>query len=375
LRAAAYKQLGHEVKKQFDALPLQMRFHRKGKHGYPSSQHMRKDVLENGKLAVFRGGDKHDFLHHVDPKTGLDQNEMFRAIHDVYGHALHGSGFGAKGEERAWNAHRQMFSPLAALAMSAETRGQNSFVNYTPVNAKLTAHKHDIEAEIARAKRMGDKEGVARGQEEKKKVMEGWQYAPQKSVLLPPEMNRPDYEGGMPDYVQKHIKPEPGTSFSSPISHYSHDPGIKELDPSKYGTGIPGDERSRIMKHPGSVQQRAYGYLGAPGAVKPEPGLGQHAYAGQAENLYDLTKDPAKLHLLAQESNRTSPLGNFNPGVVNQAQTMNDVERMAKEHGYSGVANPKAAYPMAAMFGKVPVQPAPQDDTVQRALRATAPGG
>jgi hypothetical protein len=373
LKAAAYKQLAKEVKAQFDDLPVAMRFHHEGKHGYPSSAHMRKDVLENGKLAVFRGGDKHEFLHNVHPQHGLTENEMFRAIHDVYGHALHGSGFGAKGEERAWNAHRQMFSPLAALAMSAETRGQNSFVNYTPINAQLTADKHAIEAEIAGARRRGDKEGEKKGLERKRETMEGWQYAPQKAVLLPPEMNRPDYEGGMPDYVQKHVEHEPGTGFSSPITHYSPSADVKELDPSRYGTGIPGDERSRVLKRPGGVKERAYGYLGTPQSTKPEPGLGSNAFVGQAHGLYDLTSDPIKLGLLAQESNRRSPLGNFNPGTVNQAQAMNDVERMAKEHGYSGVANPKAVYPMAAMFNKTPVQPAPQDDTVNKALQLTAP--
>ena len=122
------------------------------------------------------------------------------------------------------------------------------------------------------------------------------------------------------------------------------------------------------MKRPGGVKERAYGYLGTPDQIKSEPGLGPHTFTGQAHGLYDLAKDPIRLGLLAAESNRRSPLGNFNPGVVNQAQAMNDTERMAKEHGYSGVANP-----MAALFDKTPVQPAAQDDSVQKALRLTAP--
>jgi hypothetical protein len=183
----------------------------------------------------------------------------------------------------------------------------------------------------------------------------------------------PKYDGGMPDYLQHLIKPEPGTGLSSPITHFSHAPDVKELDPSRYGAGIPGDERSRVLKRPGGVKERAYGYLGAPGQVKPEPGLGPHAYQGQANDLYDLHKDPLKLALLATEANRTNPLGNFNPGVVNTAQAQNDMERMAKEHGYSGVANPKAAYPMAALFNKTPVQPTTSDDSVAKALRLTAP--
>lgn len=374
LRAAAYDRLGHEVKSQFDDLPIEMAFHKHGEGNYASSPEMRHDVLQNGHLNVFQGGERHDFLHHIDPRTRLNENEMFRAIHDAYGHALHGSGFGAKGEERAWNAHRQMFSSLAVPAMSAETRGQNSFVNYTPINAQLLAEKHQHEAEMARAKRWNDTATYEKHDKLKKEAMDRWQYAPQKAVLLPPEMNDPKYEGGVPDYLQHLIKPGPGEGISSPITHFSHEPGLTELDPARYGTGIPGDERSRVMKRPGGVKERVYGYLGTPSSVKPEPGLGPNASTGKAHGLYDLSADPLRLALLAQELNRNSPLGNFNPGVVNQGQAMNDTERMAKEHGFSGVANPNAAYPMAALFNKTPVTPVKQDDTMQRALRLTAPG-
>ena len=59
-------------------------------------------------------------------------NDVFRAIHDYYGHAKEGVGFRGDGEENAWRAHASMFSPLARMAMTSETRGQNSWVNYGP---------------------------------------------------------------------------------------------------------------------------------------------------------------------------------------------------------------------------------------------------
>jgi len=59
-------------------------------------------------------------------------NDVFRAIHDYYGHAKEGLGFRADGEENAWRAHAAMFSPLARMAMTSETRGQNSWLNYGP---------------------------------------------------------------------------------------------------------------------------------------------------------------------------------------------------------------------------------------------------
>ena len=59
-------------------------------------------------------------------------NDLFRAVHDYYGHAKEGVGFRADGEENAWRAHMSMFSPLARLAATSETRGQNSWLNYGP---------------------------------------------------------------------------------------------------------------------------------------------------------------------------------------------------------------------------------------------------
>jgi hypothetical protein len=59
-------------------------------------------------------------------------NDMFRAIHDYFGHGKDGVGFRADGEENAWRSHASMFSPLARLAMTTETRGQNSWLNYGP---------------------------------------------------------------------------------------------------------------------------------------------------------------------------------------------------------------------------------------------------
>jgi hypothetical protein len=59
-------------------------------------------------------------------------NDLFRAVHDYYGHAAEGNGFRANGEYNAWRAHRQMYSPEARGAMDAETLGQNSWVNSGP---------------------------------------------------------------------------------------------------------------------------------------------------------------------------------------------------------------------------------------------------
>lgn len=59
-------------------------------------------------------------------------NDLFRVVHDYFGHMKEGVGFRANGEENAWRQHSAMFSPLARRAMTSETRGQNSWVNYGP---------------------------------------------------------------------------------------------------------------------------------------------------------------------------------------------------------------------------------------------------
>lgn len=63
-------------------------------------------------------------------------NDLFRVVHDYFGHVKEGVGFRASGEENAWRAHSAMYSPLARRAMTSETRGQNSWVNYGPHGEK-----------------------------------------------------------------------------------------------------------------------------------------------------------------------------------------------------------------------------------------------
>jgi hypothetical protein len=77
----------------------------------------------------------HPLLTPVGEKLGnhdLLANDVFRAVHDVFGHAKEGVGFGPHGEENAWRSHVGMFSPEAQKAMTSETRGQNSWVNFGP---------------------------------------------------------------------------------------------------------------------------------------------------------------------------------------------------------------------------------------------------
>lgn len=103
---------------------------------YQNSNEMRKDVRENKHLYFFTGGDMpadHPLAAQSGRTAGgqsLTYNDVFRAIHDTFAHAKEGFEFGQFGEEAAWNEHYMMFTPQARPAMTTETRGQNSWVNF-----------------------------------------------------------------------------------------------------------------------------------------------------------------------------------------------------------------------------------------------------
>jgi hypothetical protein len=86
---------------------------------------VRNDLAENNRIKVLStkatGG---------HPYFSDDQNDMFRAVHDVYGHLGSGRGVDFDGEEAAYQKHSRMYSPLARRAMATETRGQNSYLRF-----------------------------------------------------------------------------------------------------------------------------------------------------------------------------------------------------------------------------------------------------
>jgi hypothetical protein len=190
----SYEHLAHETGKQFDSLPVKTQYH-SGDMNYHNSNEMLRDLHGHHNLAVFRGGDRHEFLNQVDKKTGLNTNEQFRAVHDTYGHGIHGNQFGAKGEEVAWHGHSKMFSDSAKPSMTAETRGQNSYVNYTGANLdnmQTMEHHRKLRRE---ALNKGDMASANKHADAARDVGGNWNYAKQASVVLPSVMNHPDYDG------------------------------------------------------------------------------------------------------------------------------------------------------------------------------------
>ena len=174
LAAAAYDALPHDpndpkVKAAYDALKAET--YAQYKHAiasglkiepwmkagppYTSSAHMAADVRENNHLYYFpssNGFGQEDASDHPlmeQSPAGVPYNDLFRAVHDYYAHAMHGHQFGPTGELRAWVEHARMFSPLARKALTTETHGQNSWVNFGPHSGKPVTERPYAEQKAA----------------------------------------------------------------------------------------------------------------------------------------------------------------------------------------------------------------------------------
>lgn len=383
LTEAAYRELGAEIPRQFDILPLQMRYN-EGAGEYPSSTAMIQDALGRGRLNVFSGGEPHEFLSEIDPATGLSQNEMFRAVHDYFGHVVPGSRFGPSGEEVAYAAHSQQLSPLAQLALASETRGQNSFVNFSPINADIigqmnTLRRQRTERSVAeRYAAQGDREAAAvldrlptfdEIDARLRELGSQTQYAPQRGVLLPPEFLDPMSPGGMPDYLRRVLQTPDATTARG--VHISRAPDLEIADPSFYGSGHQGSEYKFTRQ--AKLPNRTYLYSGPEGTVVPEESVmgivggemrkgPRYAYEADLRGLYDVQADPEALVKLSKAYNLPeyeSELPYYMassappPPALSSGVTTADMERLVKDYGYSGYISDYGRQRAAAMFDPV----------------------
>jgi hypothetical protein len=171
---------------------------------YNNSQEMIEDLRNRKVMRVFstefgfgEGGitAKERAENPLLAETGLTDvngvpllvNDVFRFVHDFFGHAKLGNGFGPIGEENAWNVHSRMYSPLARKAMTTETRGQNSWVNFSGVNDAA----FEIRDQAREARRQGREEEANRLTA---RVYDEMRFADQKIGLLPDEFVRTDDE-------------------------------------------------------------------------------------------------------------------------------------------------------------------------------------
>lgn len=110
-----------------------------GRHEYATSDDLRKD-LHMGRvyyLPTYANDGSYSEVPEGHPLAGYHVingqlyclNDIFRIVHDFYGHGK-GHSFGPQGEHYAWVEHRMMFPQEAHLALWCETRAQSSWVNF-----------------------------------------------------------------------------------------------------------------------------------------------------------------------------------------------------------------------------------------------------
>lgn len=144
----SFDALSDETMAQYEALRkagYQFDFMPGGVDKYGNPRNAINDLISNKRMSVFPtesgfgtindAGARNPLLRKTGEKWGGQDvlvNDMFRAVHDAFGHGKHGVGFRAAGEENAYQAHARMFSPEALPALASETRGQNSWVNFGP---------------------------------------------------------------------------------------------------------------------------------------------------------------------------------------------------------------------------------------------------
>lgn len=91
---------------------------------YTSSSDMFDRFYSTGLLTVFK---TQPGLH---PIWTDEDNDRFRAVHDLLGHCAWANSFGPKGEDAAYLSHVATLPRWTWPALCSETRGQNATYNY-----------------------------------------------------------------------------------------------------------------------------------------------------------------------------------------------------------------------------------------------------
>lgn len=111
---AVYAQFVRECRAQFAQIPVRVIF--TADDPYMKSADLFADI-ERGTMRVYTKGEKHPLLTE-------EENAIFRAVHDFFGHYQARGNFQPAGELAAWRAHSRMFSAVARRALNTETIAQ-----------------------------------------------------------------------------------------------------------------------------------------------------------------------------------------------------------------------------------------------------------
>ena len=233
---ADYEALAQETLEQYRELEAAGFDYVGSTEGYANSGEMVRDLGENKRLrtfpteAGFGSGDvvsTNPLLREsgvvVDGKNLLF-NDVFRFVHDIFGHAKSGYQFGPRGELNAYLAHSRMFTPAARRALASETLAQNSWVNFGP-------HLRKPDGTLPAKGEPGYVPPAARP------------FADQKSVVIPDSILR--QVDALVD-----VKFMPAQSTPDRVSRDETDPATRKIKFSDAGLSAVNDSLLRVQKLP-----------------------------------------------------------------------------------------------------------------------------
>jgi len=285
--------------------------------GYGSDAEM--DVSDNPMLAETK--------YKIGGQPAL-VNDLFRVVHDYFGHVKEGVGFRADGEENAWRAHSAMFSPLAQRALTSETRGQNSWVNYGPhgeanrrasgadtvyapqktglmplwvseegrYDSDLRKSQRDWAAEIAALMEEHKTASNERRSEinDELRSLRAFQRAADELAFEKGFTNEPSNirgkAAGVPAQAEYGVPREGAVAVDA--THFSNSQR-NQLSTAAYGTGAKGEEAGRLSAPENAdIRDRTHFYVNEGSGIRPEAGVGGVAHNVKLNNLYDIKADP-----------------------------------------------------------------------------------
>jgi hypothetical protein len=208
---SSYQAMADETMEQYDAIAksgVKVEMWTGQGEPYKNSGEMIADVRDNNHMYIFSTeegfGDtpitdqqrqqnallRDSGIKDVNGKPMLI-NDIFRFVHDYFGHTRLGNSFGAIGEENAWNVHARMYSPIARRAMTTETRGQNSWVNFNKSmrNPDGTMKKKGDEGYVPPAQRPFAEQKMALLPEEFSQIEDAYSVQPEAAPEMTPQQS------------------------------------------------------------------------------------------------------------------------------------------------------------------------------------------
>jgi len=391
---AAYKAMADETKAQWQFIKdtgINIEFIKQGQDNpYPNgSRDVLLDIRDNNHMWVFPTEDGFGVEEITDEQRvlnplldkvgeridGLDVtvNDLFRIVHDYFGHGLEGATFTARGEENAWQAHVRMYSPLAARAMTTETRGQNSWVNYGPYGDQNRANPGETVYADQKLTLLPDfvvNEGVAPDLEiEDGRIVEETNGPNGGSRVGRSDLGRVGRTGagqaGDAGKIRaRSVAPVPSVNEDGKVrlTHYSSVEDIDTVDPERHGSNVMmrGDERERRVGFSSIYPPRSYyglnvGEDGGYSKSKDSWNIGDSMYITEVplESLYNWDADPENFK---DKAIATIPDHlTVSRDRSNHATTM--TEKLIKDSGYLGYYANSPMGLAAAVFNPLKVRP------------------